>query len=160
METESSTSTSLPTTTPSTLARSNLHGGVSSASEPGTWTSTIGARVSSPTYPFPTIPSEPAAVCRTPCRSAAGTPPNRSVDVTPRSLRRPRPLQRLVRQRRGTARRSFSATYCLPPSGRSSMKAILSPSTRQMPTLVPTYTRLCVRRLTKTCVSSGQSVRM
>jgi hypothetical protein len=33
-------------------------------------------------------------------RSAAGTPPNRSIDVTPRSRRRPRPLQRLVRQRR------------------------------------------------------------
>ena len=37
--------------------------------------------------------------CRTPCRSAAGTPPNRFLDATPMSRRRPRPLQRLVRQR-------------------------------------------------------------
>ncbi len=43
--------------------------------------------------------TEAAWVRRTPCRSAARTPHERSVDVTPISLRRLRPLQRLVRRR-------------------------------------------------------------
>ncbi len=38
-------------------------------------------------------------VCPTPCRSAASPPHERFVDVTPISLRRDRPLQRLVRRR-------------------------------------------------------------
>ena len=37
-------------------------------------------------------------VSRTPCRSAASPPHERFVDVTPISLRRDRPLQRLVGQ--------------------------------------------------------------
>jgi len=37
-------------------------------------------------------------VCPTPCRSAASPPHERFVDVTPISLRRDRPLQRLVSQ--------------------------------------------------------------
>jgi hypothetical protein len=38
-------------------------------------------------------------VRRTPCRSAANAPHERFADVTPMSLRRGRPLQRLVRRR-------------------------------------------------------------
>jgi len=40
----------------------------------------------------------------TPCRSAASPPHERFADVTPISLRRDRPLQRLVRQRRRRGR--------------------------------------------------------
>jgi hypothetical protein len=42
---------------------------------------------------------KPATVRRTPCRSAARAPHERFVDVTPISLRRLRPLQRLVGRR-------------------------------------------------------------
>ena len=87
-----------PPQRPRRWPRSNLHGGVNYASDTGAWTSTIGARAPSPTYPSPSIPSELAAVCRTPCRSAARAPHERFVDVTPISLRRLRPLQRLVRR--------------------------------------------------------------
>jgi len=41
-------------------------------------------------------PGHPRQVRRTPCRSAASPPHERFVDVTPISLRRDRPLQRLV----------------------------------------------------------------
>jgi hypothetical protein len=50
--------------------------------------------------PFAMIVSKPtnSIVRRTPCRSAASPPHERFADVTPISLRRDRPLQRLVRQ--------------------------------------------------------------
>ena len=44
-------------------------------------------------------PRQKYPACRTPCRSAARAPHERFVDVTPISLRRLRPLQRLVRRR-------------------------------------------------------------
>ena len=51
-----------------------------------------------------TLPQSPMStlneVCRTLCRSAATPPHERFVDVTPNSLRRGRPLQRLVRPRK------------------------------------------------------------
>ena len=109
-----------PPQRPRCWPRSNLHGGVSSASETGAWTSTIGARAPSLTYPSPSIPSQPAAVCRTPCRSAAGTPPSGVRDVTPRSLRRPSPLQRLVRRR-------FSQTSSFHGSDKRSSSAAIRP---------------------------------
>jgi len=43
-------------------------------------------------------PRKKYPACRTPCRSAARAPHERFVDVTPISLRRLRPLQRLVRR--------------------------------------------------------------
>jgi hypothetical protein len=44
-------------------------------------------------------PCHPRQVRRTPCRSAARAPHEQFADVTPISLRRLRPLQRLVRRR-------------------------------------------------------------
>ena len=50
--------------------------------------------------------------CRTPCRSAARAPHERFVDVTPFSLRRLRPLQRLVSRPYSAAATSSLRPFC------------------------------------------------
>jgi len=64
---------------------------------------TVGARTPSPNSSGP--------ACPTICRSAARAPHERSADVTPMSLRRLRPLQRLVGQRFHSALASRSGNH-------------------------------------------------
>ena len=85
----------------------------------------------------PTSPSTQVGCdCRTPCRSAARAPHERFVDVTPISLRRLRPLQRLVRRqdnqflqfpRRSRADRPTTLTISRPQPRRPPLLLIASP---------------------------------